>query len=49
MWADDICLWPDGTWYYHYDLPSMSHMSDDYEIIECGSARWEAFIAEHDQ
>lgn len=30
---DDICVWPDGTWCYRYELSEMSYLSDDFEVI----------------
>jgi hypothetical protein len=29
-----ICIWPDGTWCYKYELHEMTHMGDDYETKE---------------
>lgn len=39
---DDIMRWPDGSWCFRYELPQMTHMSDDYEIIPFGAADWYA-------
>lgn len=41
---DDVCLWPDGTWCYRYELPEMSHMSDDYQVLAFGSADYVVFL-----
>ena len=38
--AEDVVLWPDGFWCYRYELPDMSHRSDDYEVIEYDTDRW---------
>lgn len=29
-----ICYWPNGTWCYHWEREQMSHMSDDYAVVE---------------
>jgi hypothetical protein len=41
---EDTCLWADGTWCYRYELHEMSHMSDDYEVIAFGTARYEELV-----
>ncbi len=38
---EDIVLWPDGTWCFYEDLAEYGFMSDDFEVIPAGSARWE--------
>jgi len=32
---EDTIMWADGTTCYRYELPDMSHKSDDYEAIPC--------------
>ena len=39
---DDIALWPDGEWCLCVDIESYSWKSDDYRIIEFGTAEWHA-------
>lgn len=39
--SEDLILWPDGTRCLREQLWEMTHMSDDYEIIPWGSARWD--------
>jgi hypothetical protein len=41
---DDIAEWPDGTWCFHEQLHEMTHMSDDYETIRQGTARWNKLV-----
>jgi hypothetical protein len=36
---EDICLWSDGTWCYHYELVGMAHMSDDFQLIRVGTVQ----------
>jgi hypothetical protein len=31
---EKVCVWPDGTWCFLYELAEYNHMSDDYEIRE---------------
>ena len=38
---DDVILWPDGAWCYRYELPEMSHKSDDYEVLHVGTERYQ--------
>lgn len=42
---DDILLWADGTWCYRYELPEMSHMSDDIEVIPYGTHQYNLLIS----
>ena len=45
--SDDLILWSDGTWCFGYELhDEMTHMSDDYEVIPCGSDRYNTFVGE---
>ena len=30
---DVICIWPDGTWCYTFELADFSHKSDDYTRV----------------
>lgn len=46
MSQEDLIVWPDGTWCFVSDLPSMSWKSDDYEHIPCGSDRWRRILEE---
>lgn len=34
---DDLLVWSDGTSCYREELPTMSHMSDDYQVISAFS------------
>ena len=38
---EDIILWPDGTWCHREDLLDYQHMSDDFEVIPVGHARYD--------
>jgi hypothetical protein len=38
---EDICLWPDGYWCFWEEIESYNWKSDDYEILEVGSRKWE--------
>ena len=31
--SDDLVFWPDGSWCWRHELPEMTHMSDDYEVV----------------
>ena len=44
--VEDIILWPDGTWCYRHELTEYGYMSDDYIVIEYGTARWSSFLKE---
>jgi hypothetical protein len=37
---EDILLWSDDTWCYRYELSEMSHMSDDYFVLQFASTDW---------
>lgn len=43
--SEDVLRWPDGTWCYRYELPEMSHMSDDFEVLPFGSMQAADFLA----
>jgi hypothetical protein len=40
--ADDILLWPDGSWCLYSNLSEYPRagLDDDYEVIPAYSARW---------
>lgn len=40
MTLEDVCLWSDGTWCFFENLFEMSHMSDDYRMVEAGTSEW---------
>ena len=42
--ADDLCVWPDGTWCLVEDLGEYGHMNDDYELVGPEDARYEQFV-----
>lgn len=47
---DDFLYWPCGTHCYRHELPQMTHMSDDYMVIEVFSPYYddaEEIAAEH--
>lgn len=43
---DDILLWPDGEWCFRGYLHQYGHKSDDYEVIQAESFRWNALLEE---
>lgn len=43
---EDVCLWPDDTWCYRYELYEMNHMGDDYEVLSYDSAEYNKFFKE---
>lgn len=44
---EDICVWPDGTQCFVYELEEfLIHKSDDYEVIPFETVRWFELIAE---
>lgn len=43
---EDVILWSDCTWCYRHELTEYGHMSDDYIVIEYGTARWNNFLKE---
>lgn len=43
---EDVCVWADGTWCYREELPSMTHMSDDYYVLRAGTESHLRFIYE---
>lgn len=42
--TEDICVWPDRTWCYRYELREMNHKSDDYETLAFASPEYDAFV-----
>lgn len=42
--VEDIIVWPCATWCYRSELPEMTHMSDDFEVIPAFSDYWYQFI-----
>jgi hypothetical protein len=44
--SNDVIVWADGTWCFGYELQQMSHMSDDYEVVPCDSARYNQITAQ---
>ncbi|AXC36474.1 hypothetical protein HOT57_gp30 [Pseudomonas phage phCDa] len=42
---EDIMVWPCATWCYREELSSMSHMSDDYEILWFDTEAYNEFLA----
>lgn len=45
MDADDLILWPDGTWCFRHELPQYGHMSDDYRTIPVDTDEYEEFFS----
>lgn len=43
---EDVCLWPDETWCYRYELYEMNHMGDDYEVLPYDSNKYNKFFKE---
>lgn len=43
---EDVILWPDGTWRYRHEQTEYGYMSDDYIVLEYGTARWCDFLKE---
>ena len=41
---EDVIKWPDGVWCYRYELPEMTHKSDDYEVLYFQSTPWFNFM-----
>ena len=41
---EDIIVWPDDTWCHRHDLPTMNHMSDDYQTISISTTEAEEFL-----
>lgn len=44
--SDDLVVWPDGTTCYYHELEEFSFMSDDYEVVPQGTARYLELAAE---
>lgn len=38
--ADDVFIWPCGTWCYRYELSEFSHKSDDFRLVKHLSPEW---------
>lgn len=47
----DIFRWPDGTECYRqeYNAGEFQYMSDDYIVLPCGSADWQAAMQEQER
>jgi hypothetical protein len=41
---EDIMVWPNEVWCYREELESITHMSDDYEVLVAGSPEWQKFV-----
>jgi hypothetical protein len=37
---DDAIVWPDGAWCFRHELAEMSHMSDDFEVVQENDERY---------
>lgn len=37
---DDAIVWPDGTWCFRHELAEMTHMSDDFEVVQENDERY---------
>lgn len=37
--VEDVFLWSDGVWCYHYELEEYSYKSDDYEVVKVGTIK----------
>jgi len=47
MDPEDIMLWPCDTWCYREELEGyLTFLSDDFEVVPFGSARWEEIVGE---
>jgi len=46
--SEDIFLWPDGTrcFRHEYDQGHYQQMSDDFEIVPEGTARYDAVLSD---
>lgn len=44
---EDLILWPDNTCCFAHELRDMTFMSDDYERIPYGTARWDEIHQQH--
>ena len=42
--GDDLLVWPDGTVCFRSEVGMYSHMSDDYEVVAEGTARWDCLL-----
>lgn len=45
MSNDDVVVWADGTWCFGDELSQMTHLSDDYYVLECGTDEYYEFLA----
>ena len=44
----NLCVWPDNTQCYMYELHEMQHMSDDYLVVSHGSLFYPDGITIHE-
>lgn len=44
MGAQDVILWPDGTWCYGDEIWEMGFMSDDYRVLRFGTLEYIKFF-----
>jgi len=41
---DDLFVWPCGTWCYRNEAVWMTHISDDYKVLEYLTEEWQDFL-----
>lgn len=46
--AEDVLIWPCGTWCQRYQLAEFSHLSDDYQTLKASTEAWRAFLNDPD-
>lgn len=48
MDIEDVIVWPNGSWCHRYELHEMTHMSDDYEVLQFDSPEYNTFLEVYD-
>lgn len=46
--AEDVLIWPCGTWCHRYQLAEHSHLSGDYEVLKADTRACDAFLNDPD-
>jgi hypothetical protein len=42
--SEDICVWPDQSWCYSYELWEMHWKSDDYMVLRFNTLEYHTFL-----
>lgn len=48
MTPEDLIVWPNGAWCFRNELEEMTHLSDDYKVLESNTPEWVEFLSVHE-